>query len=330
MRLYSCLLTKPSVFKCLSYRGVRVLFGQQGIQKLVRGPVITDRFDGVLSVRFSRIFQHLRWFKLGSWHYSDIIVKVPPFPESVNEGDIRWDKKEGDGVLKDEVVCEIETDKTAIPVPSPVAGTISALMVPESSTVKSGQEIFKVMPGVVKPTPQAPPSKSKPTPSLSPAQSKSISPPMPPGSRTENRVKMTALRKTTAKRLKDSQNTFAMLTTFNEIDMSALIEFRRLNQKAFKEKYGVKLGFMSAFLKSSAYALLNQPVVNAVIDGDAIVYRNYVDISVAVASPKVVIRPMMYVALTYDHRLVDGREAVTFLRKIKESVEDPKIILFGL
>nr|CAI5837414.1 unnamed protein product [Callosobruchus analis] len=112
----------------------------------------------------------------------------------------------------------------------------------------------------------------------------------------------------------------------------------------------MKLSFMSAFLKASAYALQDQPVVNAVIDGHEIVYRDYVDISVAVATPKglvvpvirnvesmnfadiemVVIRPMMYVALTYDHRLIDGREAVLFLRKIKQAVEDPRAMLAGL
>ena len=205
-----------------------------------------------------------------------------------------------------------------------------------------------------------------------------------------------------------------MLTTFNEIDMSWIMEFRKANLDAFQKKYGLKLGFMSAFCKASAYALQDQPVVNAVIEENEIVYRDYVDISVAVATPKglvvpvirnveamsyadieieinklgekarkgnlaiedmdggtftisnggvfgsllgtpiinppqsailgmhgiferpiavkgqVAIRPMMYVALTYDHRLVDGREAVMFLRKIKAAVEDPRIILSGL
>lgn len=217
-----------------------------------------------------------------------------------------------------------------------------------------------------------------------------------------------------AERLKEAQNTNAMLTTFNEIDMSRIMEFRKLHQENFTKKYGLKLGFMSPFIAASAYALKDQPVVNAVIDGAEIVYRDYVDISVAVATPKglvvpvlrsvenknfaeieialaalsdkarkgkitvedmdggtftisnggvfgslmgtpiinppqssilgmhgvfdrpiaikgeIVIRPMMYVALTYDHRLIDGREAVMFLRKIKAAVEDPRIILAGL
>jgi len=234
------------------------------------------------------------------------------------------------------------------------------------------------------------------------------------GTRTEQRVKMNRMRLKIASRLKEAQNVNAMLTTFNEIDMSAAMEFRKAHLDAFVKKFGTKLGFMSIFTKASAYALQDQPVLNAVIDEGEIVYRDYVDISVAVATPKglvvpvirnvesmnfadieialaalgdkakkgkiavedmdggtftisnggvfgsllgtpiinppqssilgmhgiferpiaikgqVVVRPMMYVALTYDHRLIDGREAVMFLRKIKAAVEDPRIILAGL
>jgi 2-oxoglutarate dehydrogenase E2 component (dihydrolipoamide succinyltransferase) len=225
---------------------------------------------------------------------------------------------------------------------------------------------------------------------------------------------MNRMRLRIAQRLKDAQNTNAMLTTFNEIDMSNVIEMRKSQGEAFAKRHGIKLGFMSPFVRASAYALMDQPVVNAVIDGQEIVYRDYVDISVAVATPKglvvpvmrnvetmsyadiekgmaalgvkardgalaiedmdggtftisnggvfgslygtpiinppqsailgmhaiverpvarngqVVIRPMMYVALTYDHRLIDGREAVTFLKKIKTAVEDPRSILLDL
>nr|CAD7255723.1 unnamed protein product [Timema shepardi] len=223
------------------------------------------------------------------------------------------------------------------------------------------------------------------------------------GTRSIHRVKMSRMRVRIAERLKESQNTAAMLTTFNELDMTNIMEFRKTHQDAFTKKHGIKLGFMSPFLKASAYALQDQPVVNAVIEGNEIVYRDFVDISVAVATPKglvvpvvhnvdamsyaeielklvelgekarkgalsveesdggtftvsnggvfgslmgtpiinppqsailgmhgVVIRPMMYIALTYDHRLIDGREAVLFLRKIKAAVEDPRIILAGL
>jgi 2-oxoglutarate dehydrogenase E2 component (dihydrolipoamide succinyltransferase) len=234
------------------------------------------------------------------------------------------------------------------------------------------------------------------------------------GTRAETRVKMSKMRQTVASRLKNAQNTTAMLTTFNEINMGNLVEMRKTYGDAFLKKHNLKLGFMSAFVKSAATALLDQPAVNAVIENNEIVYRDYVDISVAVATPKglvvpvvrncekmsyadiekeisslgerarqnklaiedmqggtftisnggvfgslfgtpiinlpqsailgmhgifdrpvvvngqIVIRPMMYVALTYDHRLIDGREAVTFLRKIKSTVEDPRTLLLDV
>ncbi|KYN19524.1 Dihydrolipoyllysine-residue succinyltransferase [Trachymyrmex cornetzi] len=277
-------------------------------------------------------------------------------------------------------------------------------------------------PATEPPSPQAP-TASMPVAAIKHAQSlEGAKVQLPPadytreiiGTRTEQRVKMNRMRLRIAERLKDAQNTNAMLTTFNEIDMSRIIEFRKTHQESFTKKYGIKLGFMSPFVAASAYALKDQPVVNAVIDGTDIVYRDYVDISVAVATPKglvvpvlrsvenknfaeieialaalgekarkgkitvedmdggtftisnggvfgsllgtpiinppqsailgmhgvfdrpiavkgeVKIRPMMYIALTYDHRLIDGREAVMFLRKIKDAVEDPRIILAGL
>uniref|UniRef100_A0A915NU42 Dihydrolipoyllysine-residue succinyltransferase component of 2-oxoglutarate dehydrogenase complex, mitochondrial n=1 Tax=Meloidogyne floridensis TaxID=298350 RepID=A0A915NU42_9BILA len=234
------------------------------------------------------------------------------------------------------------------------------------------------------------------------------------GSRSETRVKMNRMRQRIAERLKEAQNTNAMLTTFNEIDLFNVMQMRKKYQESFTKKHGVKLGLMSPFVRASAIALQEQPVVNAVIDGEEILYRNYADISIAVATPKglvvpvlrnveslsysdiekslgelgikarenklaiedmeggtftisnggvfgsmfgtpiinppqsailgmhgifdrpvaidgkVEIRPMMYVALTYDHRLIDGREAVTFLRKIKQYVEDPLTILLNL
>ncbi|MSO14310.1 2-oxoglutarate dehydrogenase complex dihydrolipoyllysine-residue succinyltransferase [Rickettsiales endosymbiont of Trichoplax sp. H2] len=230
----------------------------------------------------------------------------------------------------------------------------------------------------------------------------------------EERVKMTRLRKTIAKRLKDSQNTAAILSTFNEVDMSAVIKCRKNYQEAFKEKHGVKLGFMSFFVKAVVAALKEIPAVNAEIDGDYLVYKNYYNIGVAVGTEQglvvpvvknadkmshaeieknivslgkkardgklamsdmqggtfsitnggiygsllstpiinppqsgilgmhniverpmaisgdVVIRPMMYIALSYDHRIIDGSEAVTFLRRVKEMVETPEKLLFNL
>jgi len=225
---------------------------------------------------------------------------------------------------------------------------------------------------------------------------------------------MNRMRTRIAERLKESQNTYALLTTFQEADMHNLMQMRDEFKDEFQKKHGAKLGFMSAFVKAAAVALVDQPVVNAVITGSDIVYRSYVDISVAVATPKglvtpvlrncetmsfadiekqiaalgekarkgqisledlaggtftisnggvygslmgtpivnppqsailgmhainkkavvvndqIVIRPIMYLALTYDHRLIDGREAVTFLRKIKSVIEDPRRLLLEL
>jgi len=230
----------------------------------------------------------------------------------------------------------------------------------------------------------------------------------------EERVKMTKLRQVIAKRLKDSQNTAAILTTFNEIDMSGVMELRAKYKDQFEKSHGVKLGFMSFFTKAAIAALKELPAVNAEIDGDEIVYKNYCNIGMAVGTPQglvvpvlkdadrmsfadiektiaalgakgrdgklsmeelqggtftisnggvygsllstpiinppqsgilglhkiedrpmvvngeVKVRPMMYVALSYDHRIIDGREAVTFLVRIKENIEDPSRLLFDL
>ena len=235
-----------------------------------------------------------------------------------------------------------------------------------------------------------------------------------PRGRREERVRMTRLRKRIAERLKEAQNTAAMLTTFNEVDMTALLKLRADYRDAFEKKHGVRLGFMSFFAKASVIALGELPSVNAEIDGDEIVYKNYCDIGVAVSAPNglvvpvlrdveemsfadiektitdfgrrardgkmtmedltggtftisnggvfgsllstpilnppqsailgmhkiekravvvddaVVVRPMMYLALSYDHRLVDGREAVTFLVRVKECIEDPQRILLDM
>uniref|UniRef100_A0A2K5EUR1 Dihydrolipoyllysine-residue succinyltransferase component of 2-oxoglutarate dehydrogenase complex, mitochondrial n=1 Tax=Aotus nancymaae TaxID=37293 RepID=A0A2K5EUR1_AOTNA len=385
-----------------------------------------------------------------------VTVKTPAFAESVTEGDVRWEKAVGDTVAEDEVVCEIETDKTSVQVPSPANGVIEALLVPDGGKVEGGTPLFtlrktgaapaKAKPAeapaatapkaeptaaAVPPPPAAPiPTQMPPVPSPSqPLSSKPVSavkptaaPPLAePGAgkgglRSEHREKMNRMRQRIAQRLKEAQNTCAMLTTFNEIDMSNIQEMRARHKEAFLKKHNLKLGFMSAFVKASAFALQEQPVVNAVIDDTTkeVVYRDYIDISVAVATPrglvvpvirnveamnyadiertitelgekarknelaiedmdggtftisnggvfgslfgtpiinppqsailgmhaifdrpvaiggKVEVRPMMYVALTYDHRLIDGREAVTFLRKIKAAVEDPRVLLLDL
>jgi 2-oxoglutarate dehydrogenase E2 component (dihydrolipoamide succinyltransferase) len=230
----------------------------------------------------------------------------------------------------------------------------------------------------------------------------------------EERVRMTRLRKRIAERLKEAQNTAAMLTTFNEADMSAVIDLRERYREGFEKKHGIRLGFMSFFLKACIVALKEIPAANAEIDGDDVVYKNHYDIGVAVGTEhglvvpvvrdadrldfadiekqvadlghrardgklkleelsggtftitnggvygslmstpilnppqsailgmhkiqqrpvvvegQVVARPMMYLALSYDHRLVDGREAVTFLVRVKECIEDPERLLFGV
>ncbi|MFA5970268.1 MAG: 2-oxoglutarate dehydrogenase complex dihydrolipoyllysine-residue succinyltransferase [Sphingomonas sp.] len=232
--------------------------------------------------------------------------------------------------------------------------------------------------------------------------------------RKEERVRMTRLRQTVAKRLKEAQNTAAMLTTFNDVDMTAVIEARAKYKDLFEKKHGVRLGFMGFFVKAACLALKDVPSVNAQIDGDEIVYHDYADISVAVSAPnglvvpvirdadqlsvagiektigdfgkrakdgtlkmeemkggtftisnggvfgslmstpiinppqsavlglhrieerpvvvkgQIVARPMMYLALSYDHRLIDGREAVTFLVALKNAIEDPTRILIDL
>jgi 2-oxoglutarate dehydrogenase E2 component (dihydrolipoamide succinyltransferase) len=231
--------------------------------------------------------------------------------------------------------------------------------------------------------------------------------------REEKKEKMSNLRKTVSRRLVEAKNTTAMLTTFNEVDMSKIMAIRTSSKDKFKEKHGVNLGFMSFFTKAICYALQEWPAVNAYIDGDSIVYHQYCDISIAVSAPKglvvpvirnaeslsmseiekkvvelatkardnklsmeemqggtftitnggvfgslmstpiinipqsailgmhkiqerpvvvdgqIVIRPMMYVAVSYDHRIIDGRESVSFLVRVKELLENPELLLFG-
>merc|ERR1712158_342044 len=212
------------------------------------------------------------------------VVVCPAFADSISEGDIRWEKAVGDSVSEDEVLCEIETDKTSVPVPSPGSGVITELLVEDGSTVQPGVQLLKIQlgPGGVKPA--AAPAPAAPAPAVSapppppppPAAPAAGAAPvlrMPPadptteiaGTRSEHRVKMNRMRMKIASRLKDAQNTNAMLTTFNELDMSAIMQLRKDNQ--------------DAFVKASAYALTKQPTVNAVIEGQETVYRDFVDIS---------------------------------------------------
>ena len=271
------------------------------------------------------------------------VVTCPAFAESITEGDLRWEKAVGDAVSEDEVICEVETDKTSVPVPAPCAGVIEELLVEDGSTVNPGMKLVKIKvgaagaapakpkPAAAEPAAAAPPPPPPPAapaagaiPAAPPAAPKppsepvastpvaAIRPPAPPaapaagshaapvvrmppadptkeiaGTRSEHRVKMNRMRLKIAGRLKEAQNTNAMLTTFNELDMSGIMALRKEQQDAFTKRHGIKLGFMSAFVKATAYALTQQPTVNAVIEGQEIIYRDYVDISVAVATPKV-------------------------------------------
>ncbi|XP_031406128.1 dihydrolipoyllysine-residue succinyltransferase component of 2-oxoglutarate dehydrogenase complex 2, mitochondrial isoform X2 [Punica granatum] len=387
----------------------------------------------------------LQKWRLFSSESGDLVdAVVPLMAESITDGTLaNFLKKPGDRVEADEAIAQIETDKVTIDVASPAAGVIQKFVAKEGETVEPGTKIAVISKsGEGVPPPEKVAEKAAPEPSP-PAEEKQIPkaesapavekpktpspppPPPPPPKRSatepqlppkdrERRIPMTRLRKRVATRLKDSQNTFAMLTTFNEVDMTNLMKLRSEYKDAFLEKHGVKLGLMSGFVKAAVSGLQNQPIINAVIDGDDIIYRDYIDISIAVGTPKglvvpvirnaekmnfadiekeintlakkandgsisidemaggtftisnggvygsllstpiinppqsailgmhsivsrpmvvggnIVPRPMMYIALTYDHRLIDGREAVFFLRRIKDVVEDPRRLLLDI
>lgn len=404
---------------------------------------------------------------------ADIIV--PTLGESVTEATVsKWFKKPGDAVKADEPLCELETDKVTVEVPSPAAGVLKEQSVKEGATVGVGAKLGVVEAGAAgaksapaaaapaakkeeskaaeKPTPAAPAAKDnnqvEPKAGADkngPAASKMLAEnpqvkvtegsgkdgrvtkgdviaalegdgmsSAPAAGPREERVKMTKLRQTIARRLKESQNTAAILTTFNEIDMTNVIALRNEYKDEFEKKHGIKLGFMGFFIKAAVAALKQIPSVNAEIAGDDIIYKNYYDIGVAVGGAaglvvpvirdcdkkslaqiemdiaaaaqkakdgtltmadmtggtftvsnggvygslmstpivnppqsailgmhktedrpvvvngQIVIRPMMYVAMSYDHRIIDGRESVTFLVGVKKAVEDPRRLLLGL
>lgn len=365
-----------------------------------------------------------------------------------------WFKEAGDQVALDEPIAELETDKVAMEVNAPVAGILKVLLAKEGETVEVGAVIAEIEPGEAKPEAAPEREEKKPEAAKAPTEEKILSPsakklskeldvdisavtgtgkdgrvgkediikavsgepelkPVPVGER-EERVRMTRMRKRIAERLKEAQNTAAILTTFNEVDMTAVIEARNRNKELFVKKHGVRLGFMSFFTKACIHALKEIPSVNAEIDGDEIVYKNHYDIGVAISIPgglvvpvlrdadqksfagiekaifemgtkvrdgklsieemqggtftisnggvfgsmlstpilnppqsailgmhkieqrpvvvdgEIVIRPMMYLALSYDHRLIDGREAVTFLVRVKELLEDTDKLLLDL
>lgn len=370
-----------------------------------------------------------------------VTVPVPIMGESITSGLISsWTVKVGDVVALDHIVAMIETDKVTVEVRSPIAGKITKLYAAEGAEVNVGEPIMDVEASGEAPSTSAAPKKAeapakaatpveapkaatpaaaKPAAAAASKAAPAAAPVVSSGTieRTETRVKMTRMRQRISQRLKESQNTAAMLTTFQEVDMGNLIELRNKYKEEFEKSHGVKLGFMSAFVRACTAALQEIPAVNAVIDDATgeIVYRNYVDVSVAVASPtglvvpvlrntekmsfadvektigyfgkkakdgnmaledmtggtftisnggvfgslfgtpiinppqsailgmhatkmramvtkdgKIEARPMMYLALTYDHRLIDGREAVTFLVSVKNKIEDPGRLLLSI
>ncbi len=394
-------------------------------------------------------------------------VMVPTLGESVSEATVStWFKQIGDTVQQDEMLCELETDKVSVEVPAPASGTLTEILAAEGATVAAGGKLAVM--GSASTSAAAPAAAAAPAPAAastskdvedSPAAKKAMAeagisrdavqgtcrdgramkddvaravataastlapapaaaapraPVSADDASREERVKMTRLRQTIAKRLKDSQNTAAMLTTYNEVDMTEVMAVRKEYKDAFEKKHGARMGFMSFFTTACCHALKEVPEVNAEIDGTDIVYKNYVHMGIAAGTPtglvvpvirdadamsfaeiekaiaekgarardgkltmaemqggtftisnggvygslmsspilnppqsgilgmhkiqerpmaingQVVIRPMMYLALSYDHRIVDGKGAVTFLVRVKEALEDPRRLLLDL
>ena len=369
-------------------------------------------------------------------------IKVPVLPESITEATVAaWHKKPGDYVELDDVIVEIETDKVVLEVPAEESGVLSEITAEEGETVselqvlgliddeadsgdsKSSEALDKpeekeaTSPASQSNEPEAQEQETqveeevREAPIESPKPSAEPISPKPTGNRMEERVPMTRIRKTIANKLHSATQNTAMLTTFNEVDMSEILSMRASYKEAFEKKYSIKLGFMSFFVKAAVESLKKFPTVNAYIDGEDIVYHAYCDVSVAVSSDRglvvpvlrdahkmgmhdiekgivdfavraqdgtlgieemsggtftisnggvfgslmstpilnspqsailgmhktqerpvvvdgeIVIRPMMYLALSYDHRIIDGKEAVHFLISIKEALEDPARLL---
>ncbi len=395
-------------------------------------------------------------------------VMVPTLGESVTEATVStWFKAVGDAVAADEMLCELETDKVSVEVPAPAAGVLAKITAPEGTTVDASAKLAVISTDGSAPAP-TPNADAAPAPVASsvsadikdgPAAEKAMAeagisrdqvqgtgrdgratkadvakavaaaaaaptasapaaapraPVAAEDANREERVKMTRLRQTIARRLKDAQNTAAILTTYNEVDMTEIMALRNEYKDLFLKKHGVKLGFMSFFTKACVHALNEVPEVNAEIDGTDIVYKNFVHMGIAAGTPQglvvpvirnadslsfadiekqiaekgarardgklsmaemqggtftisnggvygslmsspilnppqsgilgmhkiqdrpmvvngeIVIRPMMYLALSYDHRIVDGKGAVTFLVRVKEALEDPRRLLMDL
>ena len=387
-------------------------------------------------------------------------VNVPVFAESITEGTLlKWYKKVGESVARDETLVDIETDKVVLEVPAPQAGVLVEIVVQDGETVTTQQLLAKIDTAAVAAqaapaeiqAASAPASNSQTgvampaaaklaaekgvdvsqiqgsgrdgrvlkedvlnapaAPKAAPAFQAAA---LPAGERFEQRVPMSRLRARVAERLLESQAQNAILTTFNEVNMKPVMDLRAKYKDKFEKTYGVKLGFMSFFVKAAVAALKKYPVVNASVDGKDIVYHGYFDIGIAIGSPRglvvpilrdadqmsiadieraiadyaakakdgkiaiedltggtfsitnggtfgsmmstpiinppqsailgmhatkeravvengeIVVRPMMYLALSYDHRIIDGREAVLTLVTIKELLEDPARLVLDI
>jgi 2-oxoglutarate dehydrogenase E2 component (dihydrolipoamide succinyltransferase) len=354
-----------------------------------------------------------------------IELRIPPVGESVTSVEIgKWLKAEGEAVAKDEAVAVIDSEKATVEVPAPAAGRLTKIVKHQGESAEIGEVIGEIDEHAAAPTP--PPAKARtqekapkaapapppppPAPTVPRAEPAAASQP-PAGDRSEEVVRMTMWRRTIAKRLVEAKQETALLTTFNEVDMTAVAELRKTWGEAFQKKHEVKLGLMSFFVKAAVDALHAFPPVNAEVRGDDIVFRHYCDVGIAVSSRhglvvpilrsadrmgfaeiekaiadfarrandntlkpedleggtftitnggvfgslvstpivnppqsailglhaiqdrpvardgQVVIRPMMYVALTYDHRIIDGRDAVLFLHRVKDAIETPARLL---
>ncbi|OXC90785.1 dihydrolipoyllysine-residue succinyltransferase [Achromobacter sp. KAs 3-5] len=336
-------------------------------------------------------------------------VVVPQLSESVSEATLlTWKKQPGAAVEADEILIEVETDKVVLEVPAPASGVLSEIVKGDGSTVTSGEVLARIDTAAKAPPP--PPHRPKrPRPAAAPAPTT-----LSLDGRPEQRVPMSRLRARIAERLLQSQQENAILTTFNEVNMQAVIDLRAKYKDKFEKEHGIKLGFMSFFVKAAVAALKKYPLINASIDGKDIIYHGYFDIGIAVGSPRglvvpilrnadqlsiadiektiadfgrraadgklgieemtggtfsisnggvfgsmlstpiinppqsailgvhatkdravvengqIVIRPMNYLALSYDHRIIDGREAVLGLVAMKDALEDPQRLLLDL
>lgn len=395
-----------------------------------------------------------------------IEIKVPPVGESISEVTlVKWLKKDGEYVERDDLLCELESEKATFELNAEQAGVLH-IVAAEGDTLDIGVIACKIdekaarpkgskpVEGAPKKAPDAPPPTAVQTQAATLSgdinatpvaksimadkqmEASSVKGSGPQGrilkqdvlealshpgrktgadafSRNKRKEKMSVLRKTVSRRLVEAKNTTAMLTTFNEVDMSRIMAIRSQYKEKFKEQYGVNLGFMSFFARACCIALQEWPAVNAYIDGESVLYHDYCDISIAVSAPKGLVvpvirnaeslsmagleakvlelakkarenklsmeemtggtftitnggvfgslmstpiinipqsailgmhkiqerpvvlngkieaRPMMYLALSYDHRIIDGRESVGFLVRVKELLEEPSLMLIG-